>query len=166
MRAKFSGPLMPRPPETMMSASATSSSPPAAAANSLTIARIDRLRPSSATTSPAPPTSSAAKTFGRSEMTCGDVPALSTVANALPEYTGRRATKTPPSSSRATTSARRRRRAGRQPSERGHAPSRLPKRRSPTGCKAPLPCTRPRRIPLRSTGRGCRHRRSRPSGRR
>ena len=84
MRAKFSGPLIPRPPVTMTSASATSSSPLSLARISFTTARISPGTACSASISAAPPTVSAAKTLGRSVTTVG-LPAPSSVANAFPE---------------------------------------------------------------------------------
>jgi len=87
--AKFSGPFMPRPPDTMISASVWSGSVVAATSTDFTVALILDASRFTATFSiaPAPATSLAPSALGLIEMTWG-LPTASTMAYALPAYIG------------------------------------------------------------------------------
>jgi hypothetical protein len=83
---QFSGPLMPRPPDTMMSASETSSSFDSEVSTRTTRVRGAIADSSSVSTrGSAVSRASAGKTFGRVAATCSAALPQSTSARALPE---------------------------------------------------------------------------------
>ena len=104
MYEKFAASFRPRPPDTMMSASAIDSSPASGVFVSTSFDFDSGAWYAMLTTSAAPlPASSGGKAFGRVVAMAGLL-TTSTVANALPEYTGRRARSLPSVHSRRSTS--------------------------------------------------------------
>ena len=104
MTLKFAGSFSPLPPEITICASATSSAPASAALISRTTTRAAATLTATVSAVPAFGRSTGVKTLGRSERTAG-FPAIFTLSNALPAYTGRVATMAPPSAATSVQSA-------------------------------------------------------------